>query len=418
LAAALSLAAGSRVTAVAGRADAAQPQCVDCDRQARKVFEALQAWRRMHGGCYPPSLEALVDDGLTDARSIRCPSTIKEYRDASNVHPLSKSQGEGRDPAGAYEYELSSVVDPATEHFMGERISRGEVKAELLRRAAWEQVPVLRCSAHQAERPRLAEPSQTIFRNFTASGASYWSGEFWEIEWPETPEPCRQALVTRGMPGPPFHHGHPPSEPGEIDLRKFYNASGERAWWWGVRLMDYGGREIDAADLSDFLRDRSARSISLAGHRFWIDGLIQLQGKPVPDQAEDEAFRRIVFPWKTSPISVGSPVRLVRLLLGCVWSDVEGREVGRLIWNYADGSRQEAELLYGKDVRRFWKRGNEGELEPAPAFVSAAEPGRETRIYVAMLENPNPEQQVVSFELESSRESPAAPFILAITIEP
>jgi hypothetical protein len=299
---------------------------------------------------------------------------------------------------------------------MGEPISRGAVKTELLRRQYWEQVPVFRCSAHRGAQPALARPAQAAFRNFTAAGVCYWSGELWESEWPQVPELCRQALVVVGLPGPPFHCGSPPSDPRQLDLRGHFNACGERAWWWGARFFD-PDRKLLAPDLAELMRLGRGRSHCIGTDEFWLDGVIQLQGKVPPNGSGTTAFSREVFPWTTGPIPVGRNLALITILIGCVWEDQPGREVGALVWRYASGEEERTSLLYGSALRRSWLLGkSDTAAEPLAAFNSSDNPAGPVRVYAVSFENPRPAELVASLAVESSRDSPAAPFVLAVTV--
>jgi hypothetical protein len=396
--------------------DGASEACLDCDRQTRKVFEALQAWRRMHGGNYPDSLIELAKAGLIKPGSIHCPTAFAELRNASSEHQLSQSRREDHDPPGAYEYELSSVADKVVTAFMGEEIPRRRIKSELLRRPFREQVPILRCSAHGEAKPPLAQPSNVVFRNLTASGLSYWSGAYWELEWRDVPMPCRHAIVVKGFRGPPFHSGTAPEDPRQIDLQPFYNARGERPWWWGLSYFVPG--QVLAPDLSELLQEGPARVQSLGGESYWLDGLIQLQGKTSTDGSFDKAYALEMFPWRTPPISIGRPIQAASVLLGCIWEDLDGREVGSLVWRYADGTEKRTPFIYGESLRRFWKTGSDNHRNPGPAYLSKGNRHAQVRIYGVRCENPTPSQPVTSLTVESNRESPAAPFILAISVQP
>jgi hypothetical protein len=394
----------------------AEPASIDCDRQARKVIEALQAWRRTHHGEYPATLSSLAESGLLEPMELRCPAGLDEPPQASSENTLSDSRGEHLDPPGTYNYELVPKVDDYIKPYMGEGISRREIKTELLRRPHAEQVPLLRCSAHRAARPSVTPPAGMIFRNITASGLAYWSGDFWEREWPEIPELGRQALVVRGLRGPPFHRDAAPLERGELDLRPFYNACGERAWWWGFKYLQRDPL-VEAPDLSALLAPGGAQSRVLGGCHYWLDGVIQLQGRLGSADANPRSYVREVYPWKTALIPVTQPVATARVLLACIWEDRDGAEVGALVWRYADRTDRRTPFFYGQTLRRFWDKTGAAPSFPTPVFQSSDGRGVTVRLYAAACENPRPEAALAGLILESNRHSPAAPFILAITVD-
>jgi hypothetical protein len=389
---------------------------IQCDRHARKLLEAMQAWRRTHGGEYPERLVQMVEARLIERSDLFCPVQRSEVRNASADHPLSKSSGLGLDPTGSYTYELSPVVDGVIREFMGEAVTRRQIKTELLRRPGWEQVPILRCSVHRDARPTVPQPATAIFRNTTVSGLSYWSGDNWERVWPEYPELGRQALVVAGLRGPPFHRDPGPANPAQLDLRRFYNACGERAWWWGFRYFDPPNK-VSAPDLSALMVTGAAGSRELGRHTFWIDGVIQLQGKPGSSGNYHKHYLREMYPWKTSLIPVQKPARSATLLLGCIWEAKEGTDIGGLIWRYAGGSEARSPVIYGQALRRFWERSDTPAATPEPVFQSTTNDGSTVRLYAFTCENPRPAEALAGLVLESNPASPAAPFFLAVTTQ-
>ncbi len=399
-------------------ADTGNPPCAECDRQARKVFEALQAWRRTHEGRYPASLGEMVRGQLVAPMSIFCPLELKEMPSASSAHPLAQSRGEGLDPSHAYNYELSPDLKEMLSDYMGEPISNRAIKEELLRRPFWEQVAILRCSAHSNLKPRVVDHSGNAFRNLTASGNCYWSGPFWEREWSQIALTCRQALVTQGLRGPPFAHEIGPSMNGQLDLRALYNACGERAWWWGLRFIDSLQGKTIAPDLSSLMKQGIPQSHLLKGQAFWLDGVVQLQGKIFPNAPGEEAFRVEMFPWRTAPIPVGRQIDEAKVLTGCIWPEEEGTKVADLIWKYSDGTERRTSMLYGDSVRRFWDTGNDRGRLPEPVFQSPDGENPKVRVYSVACKNPEAGRKVESLVIESNAESRAAPFVLAITVGP
>ena len=134
-----------------------------CDREMRKTFEAIQAYRRQHGCRYPDHLYQLMTTGLLPNDGGVCPSNRHEDAGASAAHTQATSRGLGRDPDGMYEYELSGgpeKFDFDQQHVPSgtPRYTRGDVKSRLLLRPFFEQVPVLRCSSHRVEAPTNFPP--------------------------------------------------------------------------------------------------------------------------------------------------------------------------------------------------------------------------------------------------------------------
>ena len=132
--------------------------CLACDREMRKTFEAIQAWRRLHDGHFPGRLADLKTAGLLPVDSAICPEVLRERRGASAARSGVSSSADAADPPGAYEYELSGKVRKSQSDRMflpddAPPYSRQDVKIALLRRQFFEQVPVLRCSSHRESAP-------------------------------------------------------------------------------------------------------------------------------------------------------------------------------------------------------------------------------------------------------------------------
>ena len=56
------------------------------------------------------------------------------------------------------------------------------------------------------------------------------------------------------------------------------------------------------------LQEGPARSHSLGGESYWVDGIIQLQGKATIDGPYDKMYRFEMFPWSTPPIPIGRTI--------------------------------------------------------------------------------------------------------------
>src|SRR5215831_7535283 len=129
---------------------APDPSCLACDRQMRKTFEAIQAWRRLHNGAFPDRLADLETSGLLPQNSAVCPEVLREQHGASTTISGVSSSADAADPPGTYQYEMSAKV----QNWQNDRLylpanaphyTRQDVKAVLLRRQFFEQVPILRC---------------------------------------------------------------------------------------------------------------------------------------------------------------------------------------------------------------------------------------------------------------------------------
>ena len=79
-------------------------------------------------------------------------------------------------------------------------------------------------------------------------------------------------------------------------------------------------------------------------------------------------------------------------------------------------------LRYGKDILDWWY--DDSSAEPKEAKVAwkganrqAGSSGKKIRLYLASWENPKPEKKVKTIDFTTMKETPCAPFCVAITVE-
>jgi hypothetical protein len=163
------------------------------------------------------------------------------------------------------------------------------------------------------------------------------------------------------------------------------------------------------------------------GEDWWIDGLVQLQGRITTD--ERNAFREPgirAFAWSRNGLPVQRTVLRASWLQGTVWATNPGEPTGFLIWHYVDGSTEKVPLTYGQTTARFW-----GDLDQVKRETDFPEPvwqhhepaqlvGKERwlRLYEQSWDNLRPGVLVTSLDFVSNKNSPAAPFIVAINTFP
>jgi len=119
-------------------------------------------------------------------------------------------------------------------------------------------------------------------------------------------------------------------------------------------------------------------------------------------------------------IRVGRRFDELHLLHVTQWADVEGWEIARIRLNYADGSKHEFPILFGGHVRD-WHRmpSEEKELltDPGTKIVWRA-PGvprikSTLRLFKTVLANPNPQKEVATMDVVSSKHLAAYDLIAA-----
>ena len=404
--------------------------CLACDRQMRKVFESIQAWRRLHNGQYPPGLADLNFAGLLPSTGDICPEVLRESPGASAAHGGISSRADSADPPGMYEYDLSAKVEDDAFFLPADAKphTRQDLKTILLRRPFFEQVPILRCSSHRAPAPAKFAGEDDVFRNLTVDGNVYWSGLYWEQQWlDDVPYCARGANVLFGLKGPPFYTDRAPALPQALDLRKWSCAFGDQAWWWDFPMFDEGDQRQVAAGLRPLFQENHGRVLTLAGTDWWLDGLVQLQGR-VRQKGETiyNAPGLEAFAWKKTDVAVGRRFKSATWLQGTVWTAEAGETAGWLVWHFSDGDTERVPILYGHDTARFWaepaqKAGEKNFAEPVwQVHEDAQAAGRERwlRAYRQTWVNPRPAMAVASVDFVSNPACRAAPFLIAINVLP
>ena len=122
-------------------------------------------------------------------------------------------------------------------------------------------------------------------------------------------------------------------------------------------------------------------------------------------------------------IPVAQRFRRLHAIIGSIGSAPEGKAIGALVLHYADGTRHECEIIYGRHVRHWWTLGDsrtDTDLAQVawegPHAFPKIHPTR-LRIYHSTWENPRPDEEVVSFDFVSKMTTTAAPFLIAVTVE-
>ena len=129
------------------------------------------------------------------------------------------------------------------------------------------------------------------------------------------------------------------------------------------------------------------------------------------------------YPQAVEQIPVAKRFRRLHGIIGSIGSAPEGKAIGALVLHYADGTRHECEIVYGRHVRHWWTLGDSrtdtdlGQVAwEGPHAFPKIHPTR-LRIYHSTWENPRPDEEVVSFDFVSKMTTTAAPFLIAVTVE-
>ena len=108
---------------------------------------------------------------------------------------------------------------------------------------------------------------------------------------------------------------------------------------------------------------------------------------------------RPYFPKEVKGIRVGARARRLFFLHGCAWSAKPGEEVVRFTVNYADGSKEEIPVIYGRHVENWWH------VVPLPeaeiGWVGSNPVWENLAIYVMEWRNPKPEVPIKTLDVRS-----------------
>jgi len=149
---------------------------------------------------------------------------------------------------------------------------------------------------------------------------------------------------------------------------------------------------------------------------FELRGVVQLT--PASKDVLWEGYSQAV-----EQILVAQRFRRLHAVIGSIGGAPEGKAIGALVLHYADGTRHECEIVYGRHLRHWWTLGDartDTDLAQVawegPHAFPKIHPTR-LRIYHSAWENPRPDEQVVSFDFVSKMTTTAAPFLIAVTVE-
>jgi hypothetical protein len=172
---------------------------------------------------------------------------------------------------------------------------------------------------------------------------------------------------------------------------------------------------------------KHGRVVDLGGTQWWLNGLVQLQGRVI--QKGQDFFngpRMIAFAWQKTGLKIDRACSGASWLQGTVWRSILGRPAGWLVWHYADFSTERVPIVYGKDTARFWADADQMKDEngfPEPVWKhheTQAEVGKDRwlRLYRQDWTNPRPNEAVVSLDFVSNTNSKASPFLVSLNLKP
>jgi hypothetical protein len=190
----------------------------------------------------------------------------------------------------------------------------------------------------------------------------------------------------------------PEALPVHLDLSKFYNAPLTRAWHSSITNNDLSALPQGLQTIQE--------------RQFDLRGVVQLAGGAEP-------YLRRIYPESVRDLPVRQTARRVHILHATGWTVADGTQIGHFVVRYADGSERLIPVAYGYDVRNWWPQPNEPPPQRTGLQLAWEGPAGDSRrrLYLTSWINPQPDIVIQSIDYRSSM-SDAAPFLVAITLEP
>ena len=155
---------------------------------------------------------------------------------------------------------------------------------------------------------------------------------------------------------------------------------------------------------------------NLAGVEFDIRGLIQV----FKDREEGLKWG---FPERVNGVRIGRKLKRVHFLNGSCGGVVpDGTKIGSYVLHFDDGMQKGIPIIYGHDVRDWWKLPGEAsekthsEIAWNGSNEASRKQGRSIRLFKSTWENEYPDVEIDTLDIVSNSEG-AAPFLVAITAE-
>jgi hypothetical protein len=151
---------------------------------------------------------------------------------------------------------------------------------------------------------------------------------------------------------------------------------------------------------------------TLADVRFKIgEKYIQMGSNMVPNKPE-----------KVEGIQVDKKFTKLHFLHATEWAADDGTVIGEYTVTWDDDTSVTIPIRYGKDILDWWY--DDSSPEPSEAKVAwkgdnalAKGQNKKIRLYQATWENPKPDLKVKTIDISSNKQTPAAPFCVAMTAE-
>jgi hypothetical protein len=191
----------------------------------------------------------------------------------------------------------------------------------------------------------------------------------------------------------------PKVSPEVVDLTCYYNAALNDQW--------YATQEKN--DLTSLPKGMQ----TLRGVVFDVRALIQVGAESATGEK---------YPAQVEGIQILRKCRKLHFLHSAIncFGIIEGTQIGSYCIHYANDQHLEIPLLVGKDLADGWSRSDHETAQFIVAWeattAATRKPDQRARLFKTTWENPSPSLEIKSVDFLSTN-APAAPFLVAITVE-
>jgi hypothetical protein len=125
---------------------------------------------------------------------------------------------------------------------------------------------------------------------------------------------------------------------------------------------------------------------------------------------------------KIEGIKVARAFTKLHLLHATAWSTADDTIIGEYVVTWDDDTSVTIPIRYGTDLLDWWYDDNSPEPKEAKVAWKGASKqsisvGKRLRLYLATWENPKPQRKVKTIDFTTNKDTPCAPFCVALTAE-
>ena len=256
-------------------------------------------------------------------------------------------------------------------------------------------------------------PGTTLAERIRSYAMDYWQGRLTQEQ------EAIGVAEAEGSASPPIDDlflppRSPQCEPGLVNLAPHYN----------LRLDAWLYPTDDDARTDFSLSAFPAGRVTLLGVPFDARGVVLTRAFEPLGGVFQEIWE--CFPVKVEDIQVNQRVRKIHILHGTCPSNAvsDGTVVGGYVWHFADGTIHKQPIVYGRDLRDWWMPNSERPVDLERGRIAwtgdtplATKSDARVRLYLTSYLNPRPELEVSHIDFVSKM-TQAAPFLVAMTVEP